>query len=287
MGKRFYIDYENTPFLKTSKTLAYPHRLNWRCEILLARNQEAIKDKRVLDLASHDGRFSYACLKLGASHVTGVEGRPHLVKSANENLTSLGYRPDQFSFVKDDVFNYLNKVQPKEFDTILCFGFFYHTVRQSELIQEIVRIQPRYFILDTRIARGVFIERPQRSSYINRDTQPTTPAYLLITLKLVAKLRYLIIITSYFKKFMSAIAHANSGEPCLRFMPESHLLEGATIDILDIVAWPTKSYIEMVLTSQGFDCRQLFWHKKGINDWTSLERYKAGERVSYIAQFIE
>ncbi len=33
-------------------------------------------------MASHDGRFSYAALRLGAAHVTGVEGRAHLVAHA-------------------------------------------------------------------------------------------------------------------------------------------------------------------------------------------------------------
>ena len=126
MQRRFYIDYENTPFPQTGKIKAetHPYRLNWRCEILLTRNQEAIESKRILDLASHDGMFSYACLKLGASHVTGVEGRENLVKSAIDNLTGLGYTQEHFSFIQDDVFNYLERVKPKEFDTILCFGFF-------------------------------------------------------------------------------------------------------------------------------------------------------------------
>ena len=76
MKSDFYVDYKDTPFLETGKIKAeaLPYRLNWRCEILLTRNQEAINGKRILDLASHDGVFSYACLKLGASHVTGVEG---------------------------------------------------------------------------------------------------------------------------------------------------------------------------------------------------------------------
>ena len=47
--EKFYINYESLPFLKTSKIAAYSNRLNWRCEILLTRNQDAIKDKKILD----------------------------------------------------------------------------------------------------------------------------------------------------------------------------------------------------------------------------------------------
>ena len=124
MPREFYVDFNNTTFIQTSRVGAEPQRLNWRCEIFLTCNPEAIKDKRILDLASHDGRFSYACLKLGASHVCGVEGREYLVKYAIDNLSRLGYTQKQSSFIQDDVFNYLAKVKPGEFDTVLCFDFF-------------------------------------------------------------------------------------------------------------------------------------------------------------------
>lgn len=111
MANKFHINYENTPFLKTSKTGVHPNRLNWRAEILLTRNSEAIRGKNILDLASHDGRFSYACLRLGASHVTGIEVRPNLVKFANENLASLDCGLKTFMFINGDIFDYLPKVK--------------------------------------------------------------------------------------------------------------------------------------------------------------------------------
>jgi len=163
METGFQVNYENTPFLQTSETGPHPNRLNWRCEILLTRNQKAIKGKRILDLASHDGRFSWACLELGANHVTGVEGRQHLVESATDNLMGLGYKPEEFTFIQGDIFDYLPGVKPQEFDTILCLGFFYHTVRQIELLSEIKRIQPKFMVLDTYIAKGVFSAYPIHS----------------------------------------------------------------------------------------------------------------------------
>ena len=60
---------------KRRRTIGEPDWFNWRCEILLTRNQEAIKNKNILDLASHVGALTYGCLKLGAKHVTGVEGK--------------------------------------------------------------------------------------------------------------------------------------------------------------------------------------------------------------------
>src|SRR5437773_4649551 len=97
---RFLIDYTDTPFRETGTISAHTNRLNWRCEMLLSRNQDLIRGKRVLDLASHDGRFSYACLRLGARHVTGIEFQPELVAAANHTLARLGHQPETFRFLQ-------------------------------------------------------------------------------------------------------------------------------------------------------------------------------------------
>ena len=73
------------------------------------------------------------------------------IRLADEYLTGLGYGPDHFSLVEDDIFNYLRQVKQRQFDTVLCFGFLYHTARQLELFREIRRIAPSYFIIDTMI----------------------------------------------------------------------------------------------------------------------------------------
>jgi SAM-dependent methyltransferase len=248
MEENFSVHFENTPFLTTSKTASHPKRLNWRCEMLLARNREAIGGKNILDLASHDGRFSYACLALGASHVTGVEARPHLAEFARRNLSNLGYGAQRFHSVRSDIFDYLPTVQPAEFDTILCFGLLYHTVRQVEFMREIKRIRPRYLILDT-------------------DVQKVSPL-----LSFIRSLR------------------SGPGSPkraYLVFKSENTSREGATIDASGLVAYPTKGFIELLLRKYDFRFKELLWDKKDIKDWTLLERYRRGTRVSYLAQPVQ
>ena len=284
MRRPFCVDYENTPFLKTSKTAAHPNRLNWRCEILLTRNHEAIEGKKILDLASHDGRFSYACLELGAAHVTGVEGRQELVEFAKENLTGLGYKPERFNFIQDDVFDYLHDVKPNDFDTVLCFGFFYHTVRQNELLSEIRRIKATYFILDSHIARGIFIVRPLRFRYIEQGAYPRGLTNPLNRLNPIVKLGQFIRLPAKLKELAEQAVSPEKRKPCLVFTREDHTLEGATIDPLDLVAWPTKTFIELVFKSYGFSFKELNWSNKEIEDWAALEDYRAGERVSYIGE---
>ncbi|MBA7566017.1 hypothetical protein ES708_07704 [subsurface metagenome] len=281
MKSDFYVNYDNTPFLETGRITAEtpPYRLNWRCEILLTRNRQAIKGKRVLDLASHDGTFSYACLKLGASHVTGVEGRENLVKSAIDNLTTLGYTKERFTFIQDDVFDYLKGVKAKEFDTILCLGIFYHTIRQTELLREIKRIQPTYFILDTFMQRGTFVN----PSFAH-------PSNLF---KLIGRLRFRHLF--HMSKTMGEAKKALSyepvgpasiarGIPCLVLRPEGHVKEWGTIDPVDLGAWPTQAFLELMFKSHGFSLERLKWDKKAIKNWTFIRDYKDGRRASYIAR---
>lgn len=269
MKESFYIDFKNTNFPQTSHVGSKPNRLNWRCEILLTRNQEAIKGKKILDLASHDGRFTYACLKLGARHVSGVEGREYLVKYAIDNLTDLGYTQEQYSFIQDDIFNYLVKVKPKEFDTILCFGIFDHTIRQIELVREIKRIQPAHLILDMFIERGNFINP-------------------FSWLKLIYGVRF-----RHFRQMTESVEKAKDtvniakGKSCLVFRPESHEREDATIDPVDIIARPTKSFLELIFRSYGFSIKRLNWNKKEIADRAIVRDYLFGTRAAYIAQPLE
>jgi len=150
----FHVDYNDTPYSRRSQMPGFPprrsnpYRQNWRCEILLTRNLHAVKDQTVLDLASYDGRLSYGLKKLGAKHVVAIEGRSEPVEAAKSHFEELGLEAD---FRAGDLFDYLPTVEEGVFDTICCFGFFYHTVRQYELLAQVKRIKPKYFILDTRI----------------------------------------------------------------------------------------------------------------------------------------
>lgn len=281
MKSDFYVDYENTPFLETGKIKAelLPYRLNWRCEIMLTRNRQAIKGKRVLDLASHDGMFSHACLKLGASHVTGVEGRKPLIKSAIDNLTTLGYTKERFTFIQDDVFDYLKGVKTQEFDTILCFGIFYHTIRQTELLREIKRIRPGNFILDTFVQRGFFVN----PFFVH-------PSKLLKVIGRL-RLRHLFHMPKTMGEAKKALSYEPvspvsiaRGSPCLVLKPESNVEAWGTIDPADLGAWPTQAFLELMFKSHGFSLKRLRWDKKDIRDWTSLQDYKSGYRASYLAR---
>lgn len=142
--------FDNYPrFYETSKTGPVPNRLNKRYRAIFSSDPSIFGGARVLDISSHDGRWSFAALKTGASHVTGIEPREHLVQNSNETLTSLGYRRDRdFNFIQGDVFEVLETSQ--RFDVVLCLGFFYHTYRHPELLKLINDCQPKAVIVDSQ-----------------------------------------------------------------------------------------------------------------------------------------
>lgn len=242
---RFSVNYKGTPFLETSRVYSTVNRLNYRCEILLTRNLHAIRNKNILDIASHDGTFSYACLQLGANYVVGVEPRSHLVHCATENLTSLGHKTSEFTFIEDDIFHYLPTVESGQFDTILCFGFFYHTIRQTELLAQVSRIKPRYFILDTQVEK---FEIPKS--------------------ELIGLRRW----------------ECRSRAGYLAFYYENPRGDMATIHSTGLTATPTKSLVEALLSDYGFKFKQLYWSPEDIDSWYSITDYKNQTRVSYLAE---
>lgn len=135
-------------FYLTSSTAPTTARLNLRYEAIFSENRDIFAGASVLDLASHDGRWSLAALASGARSVIGIEARPELVKAATENLRAYGYGEDRARFITGDVHEVLNS-KHFEADVVLCLGFLYHTLRYNELLCGIRRTNARYLILDT------------------------------------------------------------------------------------------------------------------------------------------
>jgi hypothetical protein len=135
-------------FYLTSGTAATPARLNLRYEAIFGQNRDIFEGASVLDLGSHDGRWSLASLATGARLVIGIEARPELVEAATENLGEYGYGADRVRFVTGDVHEVLN-TQDFEAHVVLCLGFLYHTLRYNELLHGIRRTNARYLIVDT------------------------------------------------------------------------------------------------------------------------------------------
>lgn len=145
-------------FLGSSHTAATANRLNERFRAMVESNRNIISGCRVLDLASHDGRWSFAAAESGASYVLGIEARPHLVAAAREHLS---HRPvgGRVEFRIGDVMSQLPELN-EAFDTVFCFGLLYHMIDQMTLFRAIRLLNPKHLIIDTAISRqpGAIIE---------------------------------------------------------------------------------------------------------------------------------
>jgi predicted nicotinamide N-methyase len=139
-------------FFETSETSSYPWRLNLRHAAIFDEHADLFPGARVLDIASHDGRWSLAALEAGAESVIGIEARPDLVGHAKANLAAYG-RQGRVEFVAGDVFEVLASERP-EVDVVLCLGFLYHTLRHTELLTRIRQTSARHVVLDTEVHRS-------------------------------------------------------------------------------------------------------------------------------------
>ena len=140
-------------FMEVSELVPRPERMNERYKALFAGNQDIFDGARVLDLASHDGRYSFAALKTGAAHVTGVEVRQSLIDKAEETFSFYGQYPETYRFVRGDVFEVLAR-ETFDVDVVLCLGYLYHTYRHTELMYRLHNLDPRHLILDTMVTPG-------------------------------------------------------------------------------------------------------------------------------------
>ncbi len=162
-------------FFDTSSVLALRGRLNLRYEAIFAENRDIFEGARVLDLASHDGRWSFAALRTGAAHVTGIEARKEAVDNATTNLAYYGVEPERYQFVHGDIFDTLMR-EKFDVDVILCLGYLYHTYRHTELFYRLRQINPKYLVVDTQVVPNsdkpivkISVDRPQKPGQATLD----------------------------------------------------------------------------------------------------------------------
>jgi ubiquinone/menaquinone biosynthesis C-methylase UbiE len=137
-------------YYETSEVGLSPGRLNLRHEAIFAQNADVFEGARVLDIASHDGRWTLAALASGATEVIGIEAREDLATIARQNLEQDAPSNSTYRFIAGDVFDVLAR-EHLEVDVVLCLGFLYHTLRYNELLHRIRALGPRHFLVDTAV----------------------------------------------------------------------------------------------------------------------------------------
>jgi LPS sulfotransferase NodH/pimeloyl-ACP methyl ester carboxylesterase len=128
-------------------------RLRHRYNAIIGQNRELFQNACVLDIMSSYGFWSLAALDAGAAKVVGVESSPVLVDAGAKNLAEQAIDPGRYQFIKSDVFAALDTFRPRQFDVILCKGFF-EQCHFPRFFRQLSRLQPAHVVLDTRITRG-------------------------------------------------------------------------------------------------------------------------------------
>ncbi|MFQ5445060.1 MAG: class I SAM-dependent methyltransferase [Nitrospinales bacterium] len=123
--------------------------LNARINTLMTNHGDAIQGKEILDIASHMGTFSFAALQLGAGCVHGVDAEAKMVEKCLGLFEYYHVRKTQYAFETGDVFQFLENIPEKSFDTVLCFGMLYYTTEPYRLLRLMRRAARDTILLDT------------------------------------------------------------------------------------------------------------------------------------------
>lgn len=257
--ERFFDDYPQ--FYETSQTAADAERLHGRYRAIIDDNRAILEDGKILDIASHDGRWSFAALTAGARHVTGIEIRRRLVENSVENLRSQGFQDDQFHFILGDALDQLSQLEPGQFDAILCLGYLYHTLHIPKLIHQIGRLRPKHVIIDTAVGVPVGFHEPPSWSSMSGG--------------------------AYGKFFVEKLCEFLSDQPLIVLRGDDTRCEGMAVDPENqgdnevLVGYPSKGAIELLLGKAGFERFVYYnWREAEIRDWSSLWDYCQGYRVT-------
>ncbi|MDP9332150.1 MAG: methyltransferase domain-containing protein [Actinomycetota bacterium] len=138
-------------FVETDELGSVVDRLNARYLGIIHENRELIEGATILDLASHDGRFSFAALQNGAAKVVGIEFGADLVRKSLANMEYYNVPADKYEFLSGDIFELIDQIE--DCDVVFCFGIFYHINSHLLLLTKIAELDPRTLIVDTNISQ--------------------------------------------------------------------------------------------------------------------------------------
>ena len=140
-------------------------RMNARYDFIIEPFAPLIADAKVLDIASHDGRWSYAFAGAGAAEVHGVEARSALVKQYDD-FPDTDFK-QRATFTHGDLYAELDRLiaQHARFDVVALFGILYHVMDHYGLLARIRLLKPKVIIIDSE-----FMSRPNPMIQIMRES---------------------------------------------------------------------------------------------------------------------
>jgi hypothetical protein len=141
------------------------NRMNWRHAHIILPLIDEIKDARILDLGSHDGRWPSAYADAGAREIIGIEGRASLVEGFNRFP---GQNKDRIRLEVGDFVDVMDRLiaAGETFDIVSCLGVYYHTLQHYRMMCQMAMFKPKLIIIDSEFSRSqdsiisIGMERP-------------------------------------------------------------------------------------------------------------------------------
>lgn len=129
-------------------TWTYPPRDIIRFEQIITNQLQHIRNKKVLDLATHLGYISLFCLHNKAEHVIGTNVREKELKIADEICHLAGYSNYEFCFSDMNDMIELKKLCDKV-DTVIFAGTIYHTNLHMSILKTIYESNAKTLIVES------------------------------------------------------------------------------------------------------------------------------------------
>lgn len=123
-------------------------RMNRRHDFLIKPFAADLENARVLDIAAHDGRWSYALAGAGAAHVDGIEARAEAVADF-ATFPDADFK-DNVSLTVGDLFDHLDQLVARgvTYDVVALYGIFYHVMDHFRILRQVQQLKPKLIIID-------------------------------------------------------------------------------------------------------------------------------------------
>lgn len=146
------------------------NRLRERHKRIIVANLDAIQNKKVIDIAANNGRWTYAALAAGATSVLSIEGREERVADAIRFLDRLGFS-EKYQASVGDMYDFLYDNRGTRVDTVFCLGIYYHVMDHSHFLRQMARMNPTTIIIDSAFVRSfrnsVHVQTENPSLHLN------------------------------------------------------------------------------------------------------------------------
>jgi len=172
-----------SPDIWFNKNLTYDswqESIDWSYEItslirincVILENLEFIKNKRILDFATHHGFISNICLFNQAQHVTFTEIRKPVLDLAVEQMQLMQYPESQYRAELANIHDYPNNTKLcQDKDTVILSGIIYHVHDHYAILESIANARPKHIIIETVHNKDIVSESAPLIYWITEDAE--------------------------------------------------------------------------------------------------------------------